>query len=348
MGTVPTFESLADEYTELWRRMTIRPQRLPDVGAAAKMVLAGKAQYQEVEAATKVPWYVIGTIHKMECNCSFQKHLHNGDPLTQRTRLVPAGRPRSGNPPFAWDDSAEDALNMKGLGRIESWPVERICYELERYNGWGYRNYHPQTLSPYLWSYTTNYARGKYIADGKWSASAVSAQSGAMAILRALADLDPSVVLFSMKDMPPAEVERPPAGQWEAAVEREFPRAIEMDEGEPVNAPDQVPPRQIEPKPAETADERSWFGTSNFAKLNNLVEQGSTTARSLKQGKELTQGLFHGSWLAAAFSGKSGTLLLIALVLGAIALIAWLVLKRAEKGLVKAAREGRFQTTGAA
>ena len=42
--------------------------------------------------------------------------------------------------------------------------------------------------SPYLWSYSTIYTAGKYVADGKWSDTAVSKQCGGMAILKHLVE----------------------------------------------------------------------------------------------------------------------------------------------------------------
>jgi len=41
--------------------------------------------------------------------------------------------------------------------------------------------------SPYLWSFSNHYLKGKYVADGKWDPNAVSQQAGAMVILRRLA-----------------------------------------------------------------------------------------------------------------------------------------------------------------
>lgn len=98
--------------------------------------------------------------------------------------------------------------------------------------------------------------------------------------------------------------------------------------------------------PATTADEApgGWFTQRNFAALNALVEQGSTTAANLKRGKDVAQATFHGSWIAALLSGKGGAILFLALLLGVIAFGVWFVLKRAEKGFIKAAREGRYQT----
>src|SRR5262249_48824149 len=149
--------------------------------------------YKAVETETGVPWYVIGLIHLMEAGGNFACHLHNGDSLSGRTVQVPKGRPKDGTPPFTWKDSAIDAIRYDGLDKVEDWSIERICFELEKFNGWGYRNNHPEVLSPYLWSGTNHYARGKYVKDRQWDPAAVSGQSGAMAIFKAATELDASL-----------------------------------------------------------------------------------------------------------------------------------------------------------
>lgn len=187
------FEDLKAEYAQLWASMATRSSFKPAVDASAQKIMESKERYQTVAAMTNVPWYVIGLIHQMEAGCSFACHLHNGDSLARRTVQVPANRPPVGNGPFKWEASACDALLMKKLEAITDWTIERICFELERYNGWGYRNYHKSTLTPYLWSGTTHYARGKYVADGKWDSTHVSKQTGAMALLKRLMELDETI-----------------------------------------------------------------------------------------------------------------------------------------------------------
>lgn len=187
------FESLKDDYSRLWASMVIRTRFKPALEASAKKIIANRDRYAAVSAMTNVPWYVIGLIHQMEAGCSFDCHLHNGDSLAAKTVNVPAKRPATGHAPYRWEASACDALLMKSLEAVKDWTIERICYELERYNGFGYRDYHKSVLTPYLWSGTTHYARGKYVADGKWDADAVSGQSGAIALLKTLMDLDESV-----------------------------------------------------------------------------------------------------------------------------------------------------------
>jgi lysozyme family protein len=122
----------------------------------------------------------------MECGLSFAKHLHNGDSLERRTVNVPAGRPKTGQPPFTFEESAVDALEYDGLTAWSDWSIGGICYKLEGYNGWGYRVH--KINSPYLWSFSNLYKRGKYIEDNKWSDTAVSRQCGAAVILRRMSE----------------------------------------------------------------------------------------------------------------------------------------------------------------
>lgn len=199
-----TFEVLKGEYAGLWATCTLKPEHKPEVMATARKIAAGRSRYDDVSKATGVPWYLVGIIHAMECGLNWNQHLHNGDSLKARTHQVPAGRPAKGIPPFSWEESAIDALTMKGkeFDKIRDWSLERVAHCLELYNGWGYRKYHPEVHSPYLWSYTTAYARGKYVSDGVWSATAVSSQSGAMALLKALLELDASAIDFATPSPP--------------------------------------------------------------------------------------------------------------------------------------------------
>jgi lysozyme family protein len=136
----------------------------------------------------RVPWWWVAITHNLESGANFKGHLHNGDPLTARTRQVPAGRPLTGTPPFTWEESARDALQLKGLFTQTDWNIARCLFEWERYNGFGYVA--RRINSPYVWSFTTLYDRGKYVADGKFDSMAVSGQCGAAATLKAMIELD--------------------------------------------------------------------------------------------------------------------------------------------------------------
>lgn len=181
-----TFEALTGGYAALWDAVAISPGKADRVTAALNRIKSLKAQfYDPVSATTHVPWYVIGFIHSLEGDCNTQTHLHNGDPLGHQTTHVPAGRPPT--PPFDdWAHSAIDALTMDGLSNVDNWTVERIAYQLEKYNGFGYRSRGINT--PYLWSFSNQYSQGKFTGDRVFSPTAVSDQVGAMAMLKALID----------------------------------------------------------------------------------------------------------------------------------------------------------------
>lgn len=186
MAIIQFTKTLQKEYEDIYTRMEIRLDKLPIIENNVDKILQYKSRYQAVGEPLQIPWFFIGIIHSLESGRNFSRHLHNGDPLTRRTTHVPSGRPKIGNPPFSWEESAIDALKYHSLNRVSEWSLERILYEFERYNGWGYRLYHTHVYSPYLWSYSNQYIKGKYIADGTWSETAVSQQIGAVVLLRRL------------------------------------------------------------------------------------------------------------------------------------------------------------------
>lgn len=188
---IPLTPALREEYTRLFATARIRPEAAATVATLVSRLLRPDhwARYEDVAGQTTVPAHVIALLHAMEAGLDFTTHLHNGDPLAARTVRVPKGRPLAGKPPFTWEESARDALELQKLPHWTDWSLAGIAYVLEGYNGWGYRLYHPTVQSPYLWGATTIYTSGKYVADGRWSASAASRQCGAMALLGRLVAL---------------------------------------------------------------------------------------------------------------------------------------------------------------
>ena len=182
---MPTFNpQLQSEYQRLFDTCSIRPEKNTEVDSILNKIVKGRPFYEAVEKKLNIPWYFIGIIHCMEGSCNFKVHLHNGDPLTARTVQVPPGRPRNGNPPFTWEISAEDALIMKKFDSETDWSIPAMLFRLEGYNGFGYRKPAINIPSPYLWSYSNHYSKGKFVADGKFNSAAVSKQCGAAVLLR--------------------------------------------------------------------------------------------------------------------------------------------------------------------
>ncbi len=178
---------LANDYEHLFDSAIINTSHYPEVDGYIKKILANKTRYEAVGAPLNIPWYFIAVIHCMEAGLDFKAHLHNGDSLDQKTVQVPKGRPLTGTPPFTWEESATDALTYEGFANWTDWSIAGILYNLEKYNGTGYRNQGINT--PYLWSYSNQYTSGKYVQDGKYDSNAVSKQCGAAVILRRMLEM---------------------------------------------------------------------------------------------------------------------------------------------------------------
>ncbi len=176
------YAALKDEYTALYDSMQVRPERLAAVDQRVRAIEANKARYEAVGAPLGIPWYFLGAVHSLESSLRFNAHLHNGDPLTAKTVQTPRNRPLTGESPFTWEESATDAMRLKSLQAWTDWSAPGILWQLERYNGFGYR---PRRLAtPYLWSGSNHYVKGKFVSDGRYDPDAVSAQIGAAVLLK--------------------------------------------------------------------------------------------------------------------------------------------------------------------
>ena len=175
---------LQSEYQRLFDTCLIKPEKNPEVDSILKKILVGQKSYEAIERKLNIPWYFIGIVHCMEGSCNFKVHLHNGDPLTARTVQVPTGRPKDSDPPFTWEVSAEDALIFKKFHTETDWSIPAMLFRFEKYNGFGYRQPTVNIPSPYLWSFSNHYNKGKFVADGKFSPTAVSKQCGSAVLLR--------------------------------------------------------------------------------------------------------------------------------------------------------------------
>lgn len=193
MATVRFTPALQADYQQLFDACQIQKQRAADIDASVSRITRNRARYESVGTPLDIPWFVVGLIHCMEGSLNFATHLHNGDPLTARTVHVPKGRPLQGAPTFTWEDSASDALCLRNLHKWTDWSLPGTLYQLEGYNGFGYRRLHPDVRTPYLWGGSTLYVSGKYVADGTWSPSAVSKQCGAAVLLRRMAETNQMV-----------------------------------------------------------------------------------------------------------------------------------------------------------
>lgn len=168
-----------------------RLTRGPEFRPASVRLVANKARYKAVEKNTGVPWFVIAVIHERESGANFSRSLAQGDPWNERSKHIPKGR----GPFNSWEEAAMDALIAcpPYAARNVDWSVGGTLALLERYNGLGYAN--RGLPSPYIWSGTDQYTKGKYVRDGVFDPNAVDKQLGCAGLLIAMMALDPSIQL---------------------------------------------------------------------------------------------------------------------------------------------------------
>jgi lysozyme family protein len=181
------FDAVKTEYeTDL---ANAKPTRSSEAVAVAKQLLVNRARFLTMQELSGVPALWVMPVFERE-NPSFNAYLGNGDPLSHVTTHVPKGRGPFEDP-NAWEKGATDALKLdKVVGGLDwTWPW--ACYRWELWNGVGPRNH--GMPSGYLWSGTTIYQGGKYIADGVWSRGTWDQQLGCVEIARAIAELDQEI-----------------------------------------------------------------------------------------------------------------------------------------------------------
>lgn len=203
MARVPTFQELKPDLNRKWNEMVIKPSLIPSIDKVARKIIAGKAEYLRVQDATGVPWAVVGCWHNREASCDFKGVLHNGEKIVgtnKKTKLVPAGRG-----PFAtWFDSALDAIRLKKWTKKTKWSIAFFLYSSQIFNGLGY--YYKGIPSPYLWSFSNQYTKGKYIADHVFDPNAVDKQMGVAPLMKRLWELDPDAVFGDEAEAEPDEI----------------------------------------------------------------------------------------------------------------------------------------------
>ncbi|EGO62441.1 hypothetical protein, partial [Acetonema longum] len=158
-----------------------------DVNNFQKIYKKNKATYEEISKKTGVPPELIAALHYRESGCDFTTYLHNGDPLGKPTTHVPEGKNFNN-----FTDAAVDALLEKSYIRdkyglsANSDDMAAMMAFAESYNGLGYYQYHKDTVSPYVYSGTNVYQKGKYDWDSHYNPTLVDAQPGVYLLINSL------------------------------------------------------------------------------------------------------------------------------------------------------------------
>lgn len=168
--------------------MTINKSRAEEFAAYALFAIKHKETYQEIAAATGLPWHMIAVLHRRESDANFDTYLGNGQPLDHITTEVPRGR----GPFKDFITGAIDAVRQEGWAQILDWRLEKELFYSESFNGPGYDMRH--IPSPYLWGGTNIQVRGKFTVDHGFDPFETDPQPGCAPILKTIATLDSSVV----------------------------------------------------------------------------------------------------------------------------------------------------------
>jgi lysozyme family protein len=161
-----------------------------DLKAFYKNWEKNRARYQTVAAKTGIPAELIAALHFRESSGNFGTYLHQGDKLGKPAVHVPEDIPLF----HTWEPAAEHALKMKSslktnLNLTENTTdLAALATYAEYYNGLGY--YNRGKPSPYVWSGTDQYNRGKYTSDGNYSRLVKDKQLGVIAMVRYIWEMD--------------------------------------------------------------------------------------------------------------------------------------------------------------
>lgn len=183
-----SFSALRAEYQRLLD--TMQHTRRSQADKAARQIFANGNRFIRAGQATGVPWAFIGALDMRESDNDPRAALGQGDPWSRVSTHVPKGK----GPFSSWEDAAVFYIGYDGLDEPPApYDMTVVCWLGEKFNGFGYRNH--GINSPYLWAGTNHYERGKYVADGAWSSSAVDQQMGIIPVLAAMVEIDPETYI---------------------------------------------------------------------------------------------------------------------------------------------------------
>lgn len=196
---MPSLKEYQDQYEQLFRTCQIvDPDKQRQVDAAIATMEAHQARYAALAEKVGVPWYFIAVVHQREASGNFTGSVRDGHRL-------PAGS--------SWEEDAATVM-AEQCGGWHNWSVAGLLYRLEAYNGFGYRKQNINT--PYLWSFSNHYTKGKYVDrnGGSWfDPDQVDKQPGAAVILHRMVARGRISIPGTAADAEVAsEPEAPPAG----------------------------------------------------------------------------------------------------------------------------------------
>lgn len=184
------------QYAYFWSICQVKPEWLPIAQREANWALKHRARFLAVTRQTGVPWFVVAGLNKMEMGTNFDGSLLNGDPWNRETERYPRGH----GPWGSWEEAAVYAIRHEAKGwnfdlSKWKWDLAGCFFYMNAWNGFLHATDEgagiiPKYASPYIYSGTPFYAKGKRVEkrgwDGKYHGSfdkdLVSQQLGVMAL----------------------------------------------------------------------------------------------------------------------------------------------------------------------
>lgn len=191
--------SLLADNTRRWAEFKQKPSFQAAARKFAKRAMEHKYEYEQIAAEVSrktghhVPWWFIPLVHERECVRGVDNwtcNIAQGCKYSVKCNVIPHSGPFS-----SFLEAAVDALIVQAphAGKWTNWSGGGVMTIAEAYNGTGYARMGKS--SPYIWSGTDQYVRGKYVADHKYDPNAVDTQLGVAISLKALMELDSSITL---------------------------------------------------------------------------------------------------------------------------------------------------------
>ena len=183
-----TISAAAVDQEARWQAATVNPRNSIALDSLIARYQRTRGTYEQIQAMREngVPAPILFGLLYREADSDMKCSPAQGDPLIHRSRHVPRGRIPGVPPPYTFLQAAEDAYYSPQLDHLDTkdWQhIGNVLNNVESFNGNGYRA--RGLVSPYVWSGTSIYpGRGKFVADGRYSATAIDRQLGVAAILK--------------------------------------------------------------------------------------------------------------------------------------------------------------------
>lgn len=286
--------------TDLQTNLTKEQER--DLAQFQSNYERNKSRYEEVSkglAAKGVGMTPeqVAAIHWREGSGNFGKSIANGQSLSKPARLD--GRMGTGGATYtagtSWEQNAVEVMSHKvGEKRApnngSTWDNSTFYTFAERFNGTGYKK--KGIASPYVYSGTTTYTGGKYVADGKFDPNVKDRQNGVAVLVSSLqAKQSGSTAQSGVSASPPPNVADAQTIPDPSQSVPEKPKFAATTSDESKGGVENTKP--LDTPPISTAPKETAFNVSgaDMEGLNSVFRkrlEGMATEFYQKTGKRMT------------------------------------------------------------